>query len=233
MLGAAIGLLGLGCNVALAADARVAYLPIAFHAESQTIQTTACLQVTERVYPQSAWWENANGNAEAPERAFKAVIAAIKHKDRAALLKLSHPGEGKDVKEFDEQTGALFRQFEAGLELAAVPRGYEFDGLLVYLAKLRFKGETFVAPSMFFDHNDGSFGFLPSRRGQLNHPTYLLVEAWFKATCGPGATGRLTYSTDLTIRRATHRMPVALSGGSSRSLRNPNKAFFLFLTRRR
>jgi hypothetical protein len=33
---AAIGLLGLGCNVALAADARVAYLPMTFHAESQS-----------------------------------------------------------------------------------------------------------------------------------------------------------------------------------------------------
>jgi hypothetical protein len=46
---AAIGLLGLGCNVALAAEAHVAYLPVTFHAESQTIRTTACLQVTERV----------------------------------------------------------------------------------------------------------------------------------------------------------------------------------------
>jgi hypothetical protein len=42
-------------------------------------------------------------------------------------LKLSDPAERKDVKEFDEQTGAFFRQFEAGVELAAVPRGYEFD----------------------------------------------------------------------------------------------------------
>jgi hypothetical protein len=83
MMVAAIGLLGLGCNVALAADARVAYLPIAFHAESQTVQTTACLKVTERMYPPSAWRENANGNADAPERAFKAVIATIRHKDRA------------------------------------------------------------------------------------------------------------------------------------------------------
>ena len=108
MFVAAIGSLGLGCNVALAADARVAYLPIAFHAESETIQTTACLQVTERVYPQSAWWESANGNAEAPERAFKAVIAAIKHKDRAALLKLSDPAERADLKEFDKQAAAFF-----------------------------------------------------------------------------------------------------------------------------
>jgi hypothetical protein len=225
MIVAAIGLLGPGCNVALAADARVAYLPIAFHAESETIPTTACLQVTERVYPQSAWWEDANGNGDAPERAFKAVIAAIKHQDGAALLKLSDPAERADRKEFDNQARGFFRQLETSFKLVDVPREYEFDGLSVYFARVRYEGRTIGVPFMFAHQDDGSFGFLPSRRGQLNQATYLLVEAWFNATWGPARSDSPTYCTDATVRRATHRLLVAGAGGATR----PGKQTYVFV----
>src|SRR3989442_4425134 len=128
---AVVGLLGLGYGAAMAEQSHRAYLPLTFHTEARAIRTTACLQVNERLYPESAWWEDSSGNAAAPDRAFTAVIAAIKRKDRTALFQLSDPAEGRDPKRFDEQADAFFRQFEV-IQLVTVPRAYEFDGLVVF-----------------------------------------------------------------------------------------------------
>ena len=156
----AVGLLALGCDVAGAETDRVAYVPMTFHTEARAIRTTACLQVTERVYARSPWWEDARGTADAQDRAFKAVIAAIKRKDRAALFQLSDPTQGRDPKRFDEQAEAFFRQFDV-IELVAVPRAYAFDGLAVFFARFRYKGQTASVPFAFARAEDGSFGFLP------------------------------------------------------------------------
>src|SRR6478672_12323511 len=78
----------LGAGTAKAEDGKTVFVPVTFHAEAQDIRTSACLQVEEHIYTQPAWWEDSSGNATAEERAFKAVVAAILRKDRAALLKL-------------------------------------------------------------------------------------------------------------------------------------------------
>src|ERR1700736_5917186 len=125
---AVVSLLSLGCGVATAKSSRSAYLRMVFSAEGRAIRTTASLQVTERMYPQSAWWEVVRGDARAPERALAAVIAAIKRKDRPALLNLSHPTAGRDPRRFDEQATAFF-EHSGVLELNPIPRADDFDGL--------------------------------------------------------------------------------------------------------
>jgi hypothetical protein len=215
------GLLGLGCGAAMAWDDRLAYLPTTFHAEDQVIRTTACLQVSERIYPQSAWWEDASGNADAPERAFKAVIAAIKRKDRAALLKLTDTTQGNDTRNFDEQSGAFFQQFDV-IKLVGAPRAYDFDGLVVFFGKFRAGQQTAFVPLPFAHEEDGSFGFLPSRTQQL---TYQLIEDWFQTKWGPSATDNPTYCTDEDIKRATHRISLTTSAGATKLVSHPSSLF--------
>ncbi|MET0646111.1 MAG: hypothetical protein ABW208_05770 [Pyrinomonadaceae bacterium] len=204
-LAAALLLLGLGGGAAAAEGGRTVYLPITFRAEAGPLRTSACLQVTERVYPQSAWWNDLAGDATAAERAFKAVVAAIKRRDRDALFNLSDPAQGRDPARFEEQAGAFFEQF-AALEMVAVPRAYEFDGLALFFAKFRFKGRTFHAPLAFAYGADGSPGFLPYRTEQL---TYFLVSDWFDAPWGPGSTDAASYCTDEEVKRAGFRVALA------------------------
>ncbi len=220
-LTAVVGLLGLGPGVATAETGRLVYLPMPFHAEDHVIRTTACLQVTERVYAPSAWWESFSRNADAPERAVKAVIAAIKHKDRVTLLKLSHSTQGRDLKRFDEQAAAFFQQFEA-IELVAMPRAYEFDGLVVFFAKLRSKEQSAFAPFIFAPEDDGSFGFLPYRTEKVTHK---LLEDWFNSKWGPAATANPTYCTGDDIKRATHRISLVSSLGTPKQAWHPSSLF--------
>ncbi len=220
---AVAGLLGLGSGVATAETGRLVYLRTAFSAEGQPIRTTACLQVTERRYPQTAWWEDPGGTANAPERALKAVIAAIKHKDRAALLKLAHPTQGRDPKRFDEQVDAFFQQFGV-IELVAMPRAYAFDGLVVFFAKLRSKEETAFAPFIFASQDDGSFGFLPYRTTTL---TYRLVQDWFDSTWRAAATTNPTYCAQGDIKRATHRISLGPSPGAPNQAWRPSQLFLV------
>jgi len=214
--------LSLGCGAAAAGPGHPAYLPMTFHAESQSIRTTACLQVVERTYPQSAWWEDTRSTLDAPERALQAVIAAIKRRDRTALYQHSHPTLGRDPKRFDDQAKAFFQQFEA-LELSAVPRAYEFDGLAVFFAKIRFKQQTFFAPFIFASEDDGSFGFLPYRTDTV---TYQLVDDWFNSMWGPAATANPAYCTGEDIKRATHRVSLVPSSGTA-NWAGPRSSLFL------
>ena len=207
----------------MAESGRVAYLPTTFKAEGQAIRTSACLQVSERIYPQSAWWEDAGGRAGAPEHAFTAVIAAMKRKDHAALLKLTDATQGKDTKHFDEQAGAFFQQFDT-IKLVEVPRAYEFDGLVVFFAKLQAREEKAFVPMSFAYQNDGSLGFLPSRTQQL---TYQLVEGWFQTKWGPSATDNPSYCADTEIRRATHRISLASTAGAAKQSSHPSDLIFV------
>jgi hypothetical protein len=65
--------------------------------------------------------------ADGPERAFKAVIGAIKRGDRASLARLSDSTQGEGTEDFEAQSTALFQQLEA-LKIVAVPKAYEVDG---------------------------------------------------------------------------------------------------------
>lgn len=200
-------IVGLGCGGgALAQTERQVFLPVVFDAEGTKIRTTACLEVTERAEPQTVWWEDVGAKSDAPERAFKAVIAAIKRKDRASLATLTDSTQGEGTKDFEAQSAALFQQLEA-LRIVVVPKAYEVDGLLVFFAKLQFGSKSFVAPFVFAHRSDGSFGFLPARAQQLG---LQLVSGWF----GPNSAATESavippYCDDKNIKRATHSVPLA------------------------
>lgn len=200
----------LGAGAARAEDGKTVSVPVTFHAEAQDMRTSACLQVEEHVYTQPSWWEDSSGNATAEERAFKGVIAAIRRKDRATLLKLSDPSVNKNPKGFDEQAGAFFQQFDA-LEMLAVPRAYTFDGLAVFFAKFRSPQHMFFVPFVFAHENDGSFGFLPTR---TDKSTYYAVNDWFNAPWGPGPSSKPVYCSDEEVKRATHRINLAAPAGT-------------------
>jgi len=200
----------LGAGAAKAEDGKTVFVPVTFHAEAQDMRTSACLQVEEHIYTQPAWWEDSSGSATAAERAFKGVIAAIRRKDRAALLKLSDPSVNSDPKRFDEQAGAFFQQFDA-LEMIAVPRAYTFDGLAVFFAKFRTPQRMLFAPLVFAHENDGSFGLLPTR---TDKPTYHVVTDWFNAPWGPGPSGKPVYCSDEEVKRATLHMNLAAPAGT-------------------
>jgi hypothetical protein len=208
----------LGLRTAVGQTSSVTPLPITLPTWSDKIRTSACLQVTERRYAAPGWWENPTGNEEPADRAFKAVIAALKHKDREALWKLSDPDLGRDTKQFDQQAPILFQQFQS-LEMAAVPLAYEFDGLVVFYPKFRFQGQTISAPLAFARGQDGNFSFLPYRTKRL---TFDLVEGWFHAPWGPGKTDHPTYCFDDDVRRATYRVPLVSSSDDPRASWQPS-----------
>ena len=216
------GLLGLGSGMATADSGHLVYLRTVFSAEGQPIRTTACLQVAERLYPHTAWWEDSRGPADAPERALKAVIAAIDRKDRVALLRLAHPTLGRDPTQFDQQANAYFQQFGA-INLVAIPRAYQFDGFMVFFMNLRLKDQMFSGTLVFASEDDGSFGFLPY---QTTAVTYRLVQDWLGLSA-PTATIGPTYCDPGDIKRATHRIAFGASPGVPTQASHPS---LLFLT---
>jgi hypothetical protein len=186
-------------------ERRTIHAPMVFHADGGPLRTTACLELTERVYPASRWWEQAAAGEGAAERAFKAVMAAIRKKDRAALLELTDAAQAKDTAEFDKQARAFFAQL-AVIELVAVPRAYEFDGLLVFFGTFKAADQTAVVPLVFATRKGETFGFLPARARGV---TFTLVSDWFTATAPPGSSTP-AYCEPAVVKRATHR--VALAG---------------------
>jgi hypothetical protein len=200
-----------GLATAAAQTDKVTQLPITLPTWAEPVRTSACLQVIERRYAAGTWWENLKHNDEQADRAFKAVIAALKHKDRDALWKLSDPDLGREAKQFEQQSTALFQQFQV-LEIVAVPLAYEFDGLVVFYPKFRMQGQTVSASLAFAHRQDGTFGYLPYR---TKMPTFELVEDWFHAPWGPDKTDHPSYCLDEDVRRATHRVPlVSTSDGT-------------------
>jgi len=198
--------LSLGSGVASAQESHAVNVPLMFDAEAGPLKTSACLQVTERVYPAAAWWEGA-GHATGPDGAFRAVIAAMKQKDRAALLKLTDPSQARDTAKFDQQANAFFQQLQS-IRLVAVPRAYEFDGVVAYFGKFQSATQTAYVPLVFTRQTDDSFLFLPARTRQV---TFTVIENWF-APSGKGADTP-AYCTDADVKRATHR--VALGGSAT------------------
>ena len=210
----------LGIGMAEAQEGRTVYVPVTFHAEAQDLRTSACLQVEEHVYTQPSWWEDSTGSATAAERAFKGVLAAIRRKDRAALLSLTDPKEGSNSKRFDEQAGAFFQQF-AALEMIGVPRAYTFDGLAVFYGRFRSPQHMFFAPFVFARENDGTFGFLPTRTDKA---TYHIVDDWFNAPWGPGPSSKPVYCSEAEVKRASDRMNLAVPAGTP--VWNPSHLLF-------
>jgi hypothetical protein len=206
---AALAFAAAGPAAALAQETRPIHAAMVFNAEAGPIRTTACLALTERVYPASKWWETAPGEGSAEDRAFKAVIAAIKRKDRAALLKLTDPAQAKDTAQFERQATSFFQQFEA-IQMLAVPRAYLFDGWVVFFGTFKSETQTAVVPLVFAHQAGDTFGFLPARAKGV---TYTLVNDWFTTTAGPGHDAP-AYCDEPAVKRATHR--VALAQGSWR-----------------
>jgi len=161
--------------------------------------------VKETIYSQPSWWQNSGAGASKPERAFKDVITAIQHKDRPGLLRLTHPDDSRNMKNFDQQAGAFFQQFEV-LEIVGVPKAYEFDGLAVFFPRFRTQQGIFSVPFVFAAEDDGSFGFLPRRSQKV---TFNLVNDWFDSAVGPGKSQTPTYCTNDDIKRATHKVLLA------------------------
>jgi len=203
---AAASLFGPGSGAASAQDTRTVYAPMTFNAEAGPLRTTACLQLTERVYPSTAWWESTAGTASGPDRALKAVIAAIKQKDRAALLKLTDPAQARDTARFDQQANAFFQQFQS-IRLLAVPRAYEFDGLVVFFGKFQSDTQTVYVPLTFAHEGADAFGFLPSR---TDKSTFVLVNDWFNPSPSTPVDNP-PYCSDADVKRATHRLALAPS----------------------
>jgi hypothetical protein len=208
----ATGLLGLAPVVASAQDARTVYASMPFNIEGGMLRTTACLQLTERIYPSTRWWETAPAATAEPDRTFAFVIAAIKQKNRDALLALTDPTQLRNTAEFDKQASAFFRQFES-IELLAVPRAYELNGLLVFFGKFRSVNQTAFVPLTFAYEGNGTYGFLPSR---TTNTTYRLVNDWF-APSGSTASAP-AYCDDTEVKRATHRISLVPSGWRPSSL---------------
>ena len=155
-----------GCTAGVGQTGRMTELPITFPTWTDQVRTSACLQVIERRYASPSWWEKTKDDDDPEEKAFKAVIVALRHKDRDALWKLSDSELGRDTKQFDQQAKILFQQLQ-DLEIVSVPLAYEFDGLVVFYPKFRNQEQTGSASLAFAHRQDGTFGFLPYRTKRL------------------------------------------------------------------
>lgn len=202
----ASAMLALGPVVVAAQDVRTVYATMPFNLEREILQTSACLQLTERLYPATRWWEKPPAAIGGPDRAFELVIAALKQKKRDALLALTEPTQLRNIPEFDKQASAFFQQLES-IELLAVPRAYELDGLVVFFGQFRSGAQTAFVPLMFAYENNDTYGFLPSR---TTNTTFRLVSDWF-APLGSAATDGPAYCKDSDVKRATHRVSLVPS----------------------
>ena len=191
-------------NLLIAQESRPAYLPMVFHAEARDVRSTACIQVEERLLPSTRWWEGSDKGTPAQE-AFKALVSAIKRKDRPAFVKLTDATQAADAPRVNTQADAFFQQFER-VELAAVSRLYEFDGLAVFWGKFQGQGKSAYAPLAFRSQRNGGFGFLPLRSDLVS---YVLVQDWFTSQWGPSNTETPAYCGDADVKRATHRVRLA------------------------
>jgi hypothetical protein len=199
-------LYGFGAVAASAQDVRTVYASMPFTLERDVLSTSACLQLTERVYPSTRWWEKPPAATGGPDRAFELVIAALKQKKRDALLALTDPTQLRNTAEFDRQANAFFQQLET-IELLAVPRAYELDGLVVFFGQFRSGSQSAFVPLTFAYENNETYGFLPSR---TTSATFRLVNDWF-APLGSIAPDGPAYCKDADVRRATHRASVVPS----------------------
>jgi hypothetical protein len=184
-----------------AQESRTVHARMTFKAEAREMRTSACLQIVERTYPASRWWEAPAAGSDGPDRAFKAVIAAMLKKDRATLLRLTDPSQARDTARFDTQANAFFQQFES-IRLLEVPRAFEFDDLVVFFGRFQSGTETALVPMAFAYQGEDSFGFLPARSNKV---TFELVNDWF-APRTEDIKATPMYCSDADVKRATHRV---------------------------
>jgi len=211
---AVIGIVMLWCGAAVAEASHPAYLATVFSVEDKPTNTTACMEVAERTYSRAKWWEDAAASDDPAERAFKAMLAAMKRQDRDGLLQLSHPTLGRDPKRFEEQASAFFQQFQI-VVVTSVPKAYELDGLAIFYAKLQIHENSVFVPFLFAREDSGAYGFLPYRTDLL---TYQLLDAWFRADRGPAKTEHPAYCTEDEVKHTTHRIALVSPLGSGGNL---------------
>lgn len=192
-------------------EARQVYIPVLFDAESTRIPTSACIAGIERSYAQPQWWIAANVAADAPESALRAVIAAMKSRDREALLRLSDPASTADRERFERQAAAYFSQMQT-VQIESVPLAYDLGGLVQFYLRFQLQGKAPFAPLAFARMAKGTVGFLPVRADQV---ALRLLDNWFTSQWGPSSGTRPTYCTDDKVKRATHRVALGPAQGAA------------------
>jgi hypothetical protein len=219
---AVLTILILRCAPASAAVSREVYIPLTFQSEDDQWKTSACLLVHERIYPAAAEaWRGFTPPSDAAERAFEAVFAAIRAKDRDSLMKTIDPGVRSSIKNYDEESKGLFSQFET-IQLVNVARAYEFDGLVVFFGAFKSGARQAYAPLVFAREADGSFGFLPYRSKAV---TYMFVKDWFDAKWGPSNSDSPAYCTSQQVAGATHRFRIGGAEPSSAQSWQPSMLY--------
>ena len=214
-----VGLFFMVSRIAMAETGNSVYMPMIFDS-GQVIRTTACLQVTEHVYP-PAWWEHFVGKTDTPEYALTAMILATKRKDKGALFELTEPTQRSDSKRFDNDVTQSFKWMET-FEVVAIPSAYEVGNLFVFFVQIK-QGERVNYLTYAFTHkNGGGFAFLPYGSEQLS---YVIVSDWLNSMWGPAKTDKPEYCTDENIKNATHRIPLS-SLDNAKSVFPPSYLFF-------
>src|SRR5438552_4855983 len=178
-------------------------------APPEKLQTTACLQVSERLYPEGRWWTVPHSQHSPQERAFATLMLALSQKDRSALLGLLDQNDAHGIskqKPGSDELGLAFQQFQS-FDLVAVLRAYEFDDMAVFLATINIGHKVSYLPFVFARQEDGSFGFLLHWE---NRATYQIFIDWMAVAWGPTATAATTpnYCGMDTIKRANYRAPL-------------------------
>lgn len=199
------GALFIEVSIAKESAASTVYLPMTFFTEAEKIETSACLEVEERVYPDDAWWRQTTSTSVESEQAFKKVISAIKSKNEEALYALSGAEQRSDRDGFNEQAQAFFEQFES-VDIAAVPRSYQFDDTSVFFVRFRFKDRQFFVPMVFGYQEDGTYRFLPKRSQRV---TYKLVRDWFMSSWGPSVAAEPMFCATETLEAATAQVSLS------------------------
>jgi len=148
--------------------------------------------------------EDAAVSANPAEQAFKAVIAAIRRKDSAALAKLADPTQGEGTKDFDDQSVAFSNSFDA-LKMVAC------------LEPTRSMGCWFSSRSWRPARNLSSrpcvcaqgrwIVSFPAGTVKATRPSDLAD--WFNPNLGSPGASEPPYCDDKDIKRATHRVPLA------------------------
>jgi hypothetical protein len=192
-------------GLAWCAPGHVSYLPLVFTSDDGPIRTNACLQLTERNYPQTGTWQGFGAAADGPEKAMDELIAVFKRKDRDALFDLSDPVLGRDPKQFDDQAKAWFSQIEKG-QITDIPKAYEFGPFVAFFGRLHLGDQTFSVPFIFHRESNGALGFLPYRTNDL---TFKLLLDWFDSQWGPSKAAEPSYCPAATISQFNFRVPTS------------------------
>jgi hypothetical protein len=197
----------MGAGSAAAQQPHPVSVPVTFDAEGTPLRTSACLQVSEIDFGPVRWWEEGSTAKVPPSaQALRGILAAMRARDKAALLAGSDAEQTKDAQKFNQQADLYFSQIRS-LQLLEVPKAYEFDGQVLFFAK--FKGATEAAfVPMSFTKSGSTYKFLPLRSDLVS---YRMLRDWFNAPWGPGKSETPSYCGDAEVKRATHKVSPAAS----------------------